>query len=233
MLTILIRMISAQSFKYFPVFLCTPGQTSPGGLVVGSSGVSMVAHYRVAFCTARTSSRNGSEAASSSQVTVCSRPASFTMRTVNCRRSGWRIGAANVWGRLKKPAEATSPSICLAAPRGNAAVSSVTGGGGMPAKPPLRVSVTRISYLGAERAVFRFSFRPRTPSYLMTPTCFQADVTAFCSLLPLPKRLPAERMVALAACLKVVLGPIMLVRLSYQILPALSHALPPIVLAAR
>ena len=67
----------------------------------------------------------------------------------------------------------------------------------------------------------------------MTPTCFQADVTAFCSLLPLPNRLPAERTVAFAACLKVVLGPIMLVSVSYQIFPALSHALPPSVVATR
>src|SRR5439155_10939320 len=121
----------------------------------------------------------------------------------------------------------------LAPPRGNAAVSSVTVGSRMPAKPPLRVSVMRMSYLRGECAMFQFSSRSWTRSYLMTPTCFQADVTAFCSLLPLPKRLPAERIVALAACLKVVLGPIMLVRVSYQILPALSHALPPTVLAAR
>src|SRR5439155_206604 len=51
----------------------------------------MLDYFRVAFCTVRTSSSNGSEATSSSQVTVCSRPSSLTMRTVNCKRSCRRV----------------------------------------------------------------------------------------------------------------------------------------------
>jgi len=64
--------------------------------------------------TVRTSSRNGSAAASSSQVTVLFPAIVVNNAHVNVRRSGWGVGAVSVWGRLKKQAESTSPSIRVA-----------------------------------------------------------------------------------------------------------------------